>query len=248
MMRAVAQRSTVLAQSAIPVIVPSSSLTGIQANGTLTLTTALPQIYAQAWCYFPASAVSGDATGGLYYCVFTSTTQCTVYAGKQGTTLGATTAFTPFIPSTLTPVTGSGAAYTQTVGSEIALANVTLPGGAMGPNGSMFVTHTVSCAPTANAKLFRTRVGGTSIAGLSFTATDGGASFGAILSNRGNQSVQAENNAAGLYLPYTRGATATQQFNINTANSQAVTLIHQIAVDTDYSVLDGFILQVFFSP
>lgn len=231
---------SMVAQSAIPVAIPSSSLTGIQANGAVTLDTAFPVVYASVWCYFPAGAVSGDATGGFYYCVFTSTTAGTVYAGKQGTTGGATTAFTPSIPATLTPAVGSGAAYTQTTGTEIAMCNVPIPGGSMGPNGILMVNHVVSCAPTANAKLFRTRLGGTAIAGLSFASTDGGASFGAIIQNRGSQSVQMENNAAGLYLPHSRGANATQQFTINTAVTQALTLNNQIGVASDYAVMDAF--------
>lgn len=235
---------SVLAQSALPVAIPSSSATGIQANGTVTLDTAFPVTYASIWCYFPAGAVSGDATGGFYYCVFTSATAGTVYAGKQGTTGGATTAFTPSIPATLTPVTGSGAGYTQTTGSEIAMCNVPVPGGSMGPNGVLMVTHVVSFAPVANTKLFRTRLGGTAIAGLSFASTDGGATFGAIIQNRGSQSVQMENNAAGLYLPYSRGSNATQQFNINTAVTQPLTLVNQIGVASDYAVMDAFSIKL----
>jgi hypothetical protein len=53
-----------LSESGIPVMVANSGT--IATNGTVTLGTALPTTYAAAFCYFPASAVSGDSTVTLF--------------------------------------------------------------------------------------------------------------------------------------------------------------------------------------
>lgn len=236
-------RPTILAVTGLAVILPSDGT--IATNGTVTLTTALPTTYAQAWCFFPAGAVSGDATGGLYYCVFSSTTQATVYAGKQGGATGATAAFVPFVPTNLVPVTGSNLAYPQLLATEIALINVTIPAGALGPNGALRVEHSVSLASSAGTKLFRTRLGGTAAAGISGPFTDLSANFGCYIANRNNQALQVCINSGGVYSPYGRGASAANYMAVNTANQTALTLTHQIGLATDYSILESTLVNLY---
>jgi hypothetical protein len=140
----------ILAASGIPVMVANSGT--IATAGVVTLGTALPAQYRGCFMYFPASAVVGDSTGGIYYVdMDTSTTVGTVYAGKYGVANGVTTAFSPQIPSTLTAVVGSNSAYT---GSTTAtnLINVAIPAGAIGNNGVVRVTVNWTTNNSAGAK------------------------------------------------------------------------------------------------
>src|SRR5574337_1133130 len=67
----------ILAQSGVPVIVVPNGT--VDANGTITLGTALSIVYAGgAWIRLPAGAVVGGSAG-LYWCVFSFTTQGQVY-------------------------------------------------------------------------------------------------------------------------------------------------------------------------
>ena len=68
----------------------------------------LPSIY-RGYAYFPAGAITAGA--GTYWCVGTSTSACNVYQAQFGTN-----GF-PIPPTTLTAVTGTNTAYTQTTGS-----------------------------------------------------------------------------------------------------------------------------------
>ena len=66
-----AKSTFVVARSAIPVILAPNGT--IATNGTVTLGTALPLVYASAWVRFPAGAVVGGLAG-LYFVKFSSTT------------------------------------------------------------------------------------------------------------------------------------------------------------------------------
>jgi hypothetical protein len=194
MLRAVSQSgsSRVIAQSGFPLILPRSGT--IATNGTVTWALAtIPNFFAgfKAWCFFPAGAVSGDATGGLYYCVFTSTTQATVYQGKVGGASGVTSSFVPFVPTSLTPVTGSNAAFVQTSASLINFANVPVPGGSMGPNGRLVITTRGEPFSDAFLKRFVVAFGGQNIADMTLVDNLGNAppfSAQTFVTNRSNQS------------------------------------------------------------
>lgn len=241
MLRAVAQRGTVLGQTGLPVIVPSTSTTGIQANGTLTVDTALAMTYPQAWCYFPAGAVSGDATGGLYYCVFSSTTQGTVYAGKIGGANGVSSTFTPYVPTTLTPVVGSGAGYTQSTG-KINVLQVVVPGGSMGPEGSLNWQADIATNNNANSKTsyydFSTgSFSGNNLASLTFTRINRWAANRGVVNSQYVTPIPTATSTTAPALPNT---------TINTAVSQPFVLAFQLAVATDWMAVEFFNLQVYY--
>ncbi|OXE37469.1 MAG: hypothetical protein CGW95_01390, partial [Phenylobacterium zucineum] len=103
----------ILAQTAVPVILPSSGSSN--ATGQITLTTALPyQPSGTVQIYLPTGVVTAGSAGtgaGLYSVVFSTTAICQI----QGTGI----------------VTANGA-YTQTTAADLTLATVTVPGGAMG--------------------------------------------------------------------------------------------------------------------
>lgn len=226
----------VLKQSAVPVILAPNGT--VATNGTITLGTALPTTYSGgAWVRLPAGAVSGGLAG-LYWTVFSSTT---VGAVKTNF-VDVATAFTPYIPSgTLVAETGSNAAYTQTSASDITLANITVAGGLMGPNGALRVSPKSSWANNANAKTVKVLLSNFAVASYSVPST---LTSSPILDvrNRGSQSLQigfatATDRNFGVVAAYSYGA-------IDTGANQPLTFTGQLAVATDYIVLEGFTVEV----
>jgi len=227
-----------LSESGIPVMVANSGT--IATNGTVTLGTALPTTYASAFCYFPASAVSGDATGGIYYVVFSSTTVGVVYAGKYGVANGVgAVAFTPVIPTgTLTAVTGSNSAYTGST-TETYLVNVTLPAGSMGNNGQVVITSNWATNNSAGAKTGKNYLSTTVIGtNSSYTTSTGGSSMNSIR-NRGVLNVQSTQLIGGA------SASGHVYAAVDTSVSVPITISGTIATATDNVILEGFTVQLF---
>ena len=228
----------ILSESGIPVIVANTGT--IATSGTVTLGTALPTTYANAFVYFPASAVSGDSTGGIYYVVFSSTTVGVVYAGKYGVANGVgAVAFTPVAPTgTLTAVTGSNSSFTGST-TETTLINVTLPAGSMGNNGQVVVTANWSCNNSAGAKAGAVYFGGTVIGtSSSYTTSTGGSSMNSIR-NRGVLNVQSTQLIGGA------SASGHVYTAVDTSASVPIVISGTIGTATDNIILEGFTVQLF---
>jgi hypothetical protein len=217
----------VLASSGMPVIlVPNGT---IATNGSVTLGTALPVIFPQAWCFFPAGAVVGGLAG-LYYVTFSSTTVGQVYTNYADASLGA---FRPTVPVTLVAAVGSNSAYTQTTGSDITLVNTALPGGAMGANGCIRKTTMWAVNNT----------GGNKTAKLGFS---GGLIQSTVVTTSTATRIQVEFKNLGdvahqtVYPSFGSVGTTTGALvlgTVNTANPQNIVVTAQIAVATDYCAL-----------
>jgi hypothetical protein len=226
----------VLGVAGIPVAVANTGT--IATAGAITLGTALPRIYPAIWLYFPASAVVGDATGGLYFCVMTSTTVGTVYAGKQGVANGVTASFQPTVPTTLVAVVGSNAEYT---GSTTAtnLVNVTIPAGTIGLNGSARVTvnwtsNNSGGAKTGKVFLLTTQVGVSS----AYTSSTGGTQMISIR-NAGTAAFNSSQVVGGI-------ATSAAVYSaVDTAAATYIGIQGTVAVATDFMVLEGYTVEVF---
>ena len=222
-----------LSESGIPVIVANTGT--IATSGTVTLGTALPTTYANAFVYFPASAVSGDSTGGIYYVVFSSTTVGVVYAGKYGVANGVgAVAFTPVVPSgTLTAVTGSNSSFTGST-TETTLINVTVPAGSIGNNGQIVVTANWACNNSAGAKAGVVYLGGTAVgSSSSYTTSTGGSSMNSVR-NRGILTKQVSQLVGGA------STDANVYTSIDTSVDKAITITGDTATATDHIILEGF--------
>ena len=221
-----------LSQAAVPVILAPNGT--VATNGTITLGTALPTIYANAWVRLPAGAVVGGLAG-LYYATFSSTT-----VGVITTTfVDAASAFTPYIPASTVVAVGSNSAYTQTTAADITLCNVTVPGGLMGANGAFRARVAYSAINNANQKLINTKLAASLLAG-GFGITSGAVSNTDVkAANRGSQSAQLSSIAS------TAGVTAYGAYStVNTAIDQPLTFTGQIATATDFIVLEGYSVEV----
>jgi hypothetical protein len=135
-------------------------------NGAVSAMTVLPTTYAGgAWLYLPANAIQAGSAAGFYWFVASSTTAGTVYNstwdGSGIPALGTTTAFVS---------TGPGA-FTGIATGEITAATVTVPAGAMGPNGRLRLALDFNHNTAAGNKFARVKFGGTSIAAQTFSTT-----------------------------------------------------------------------------
>lgn len=137
-----------LAQSALPIIYPSSGTIG--NNGALTLTTALPSTFEAAFMYFPANAIAAGVAAGLYYVVMSSTTVGVIY---NNTFPSSGIAEIPASPTAFV-TTGPGA-YTQTTASDILVAAIPVQANSMGPRGAVDLQATTHCLNNANAKQWK---------------------------------------------------------------------------------------------
>lgn len=224
-----------IGQSAVPVILAPNGT--VAADGTITLGTALPTIYANAWVRLPAGAVVGGLAG-LYFAAFSSTT-----VGRIKTNfVDASTAFTPYIPTGTVAAVGSGSAYTQTTAADITLANINVPGGLMGANGALRNLAKFATNNTAGAKGAKCLYASTPVSQNTTITSQLGYDLRCSLQNRGvlNQQLgTGDNNDAGNSFIGTHRVASN-----DTSISQPLTFIGQIAVATDYIILEGFTVEV----
>lgn len=174
--------------SNLPVVIPSSGT--MAANGAVTITTGLNAALATAplWLFFPAGAVYAGSVAGLYYTQMATTTTGTVfdnvYAGGSNAA-----------PVSPTPIVAAGpGAYTQSL-VEITLFSGTLPGGLIGPNGSIQSHAIAQYTNSANAKTLRHKLG-TTVYGSYTASTSASASHNAFIENLGaaNRNIGYPNN------------------------------------------------------
>ena len=202
----------ILAQKAVPVVLAPSG-TWTSTDGALTLGTALT--YVPSGVVQICLAASGIVAAGLYWATFSSTTACQVYTDAAGTQK---------------PVTTAGA-YTAST-AEQTLVSVTVPGGAMGPNGALKVLTSVTPVSNGNSKIVRTRFDGQLVPPSAVTfSTNGGATL-CMIRNRGVGS-QVFSAAVGT-------ASSTPSFgSVDTTVDRALTVTGQLSVPTDWIIYEG---------
>lgn len=221
-----------IAASAIPFIIAP---TGTMANnGAITLGTALPTTYANAYVFLPASAISAGSAAAWYFAQFSSATLGTVFNNTY-------VSGTPAIPAPVGFVTTGPGAYTGIITLQNAVA-INIPGNSMGPNGTIRYSFTMTVPNNANSK--------TVIAAYSsfapsntVTTTTATASVVRSFSNRGVTNSQVNDGGQGLLGPGLGGGPP-QFAAIDSTQTQVFLLEAQLAVATDYIVLEKFLIEV----
>jgi hypothetical protein len=227
--------------SALACMVPSSG--SVAANGALTLTTAVPTSGGYTWgcyMYFPANAVYSSSVAGLYFVVMSSTTLGTIYDNR----LAADSP--PSVPTTLVPIVAAGpGAYTQTT-SPVDLTTITLPANMLGANGWMLCAPTWAFPNNANNKVISLVLGSSNI--YAKTRTTATQEMPLIdIRNRGVVNRQF----AGWGSSGTPGTASTAGFTNSSVDTSAATNVivrGQLAVATDYIILESLSLTAFPFP
>jgi len=222
--------SVVLGTSGVPSgVAPTGSVAG---NGALTLGTALNTTYdLGVFLYFPAGAVYAGSAAGSYWCVMSSTTLGTIYGDVLGTGWPSTS-----VPASPTAIVAAGpGAYTGST-SEITVATLTVRGGCMGDNGQIQMSIKDARINNANLKTVRTRFAGTNL-GFANSATNASAITNVMtVTNAGSASRQF--SVLGISDSLGGTVTAPTYDSVNTAVDFALTITEQLAVATDYVVIN----------
>lgn len=221
-----------LAGDAIPsILAPSGTMA---ANGAFTLGTALPTAYANAYMYLPLNAIATGSAAGWYFTQMTSVTLGTVFNNTYVS--GPRT-----IPVTVPFVTTGPGAWTGVITSQTAVS-ISIPGNVMGPNGIIRHAFTMSVPNNGNSKtvnaLYATLTSASAVA-----TTSASVSVVRSFSNRGITNSQVTDGGGGLF--GTGVSNGLAQFAaIDSTQAQTFALNAQLAVATDYIVLERFLIEV----
>ncbi len=226
----------VLAQSAMPIVLPPNSTATAPSNGAFTLATALPRTLGSCYMYFPANALYSGSAQACYYVIMTSTTQGTaynnIYTGGQ-----------PLIPATPTGIVGTGAAWTQITGAAILLAQANIPANVMGQNGQVEFRFDWEATNTSGNKTVATLFGGSNIGSdTETTLANGRGNLWHMVRNAGAPNVQT------CYTS-TSGVPGTSSFAptvmaVDTTRGQTMLVEGNIATATDWIIITSFSFTV----
>lgn len=214
----------ILGQSAVPAGLATSGT--LLANGTFTIGTAYPTVYANPgiWIRFPGSAlVSGTDT--WLWCVMSSTTAGTAYTDQ---TLS-------------TPAVGTGLAYTG-YSSEWILVDLPYKGGFLGPNGRIEVDMQCSINNSAGIKQPFWRMGANPAPSLVMSATSSTHTNVSICASshiRGNQAQEVNSRRSN-----TSNTVVSTITNIDLTVDGVVSLRLVPTVATDFIVCESYSVRV----
>jgi hypothetical protein len=226
----------VLAQWGAPVGLASSGTMG--NNGAVSGMTAHSTIYSGGiWLYYPAGAVAVGvpAAPAFLWTVMSSTTAGTVYNstwdGSGIPPLGTATAYA---------TTGPGA-FTGVSAGEITAATITIPAGAMGPNGEIFVRAIADNNTAVGNKILRVKLGAVTYMTFTQTTNQSGGLWLSIR-NAGLAALQKSawhmNSAAALV-----GAAPTFGA-VDTASATTLTFTLEKATATNHLIWGGGTVQL----
>jgi hypothetical protein len=228
--------SALFAQSAIPfILAPTGTVTGF---GLLTLGTALPTTYANAFVFLPAGALFAGSAPGWYFCQFTSATVGQLYLNTSNPP------GVPALPTILQPITiGGPGAFTGATGG-ISGVSLYLPGGTLGPNGGFRLSTLFSVPGNTDTKTLSASLGGTTIwAAALAVGTNLCLAAIATLQCRGTQNsatVVSTSEAAGIGV----GTTYPQYLTVNFQLPVNFFYTFNTATATDYIVLESWLIEI----
>lgn len=206
----------------------------VGANGAVTLGTALAKTYTGGiFLRFPAGALFSGSAAGSYWCVMSSTT--------VGTAFNNTLTDPPSAPASTTAIVDAGpGAYTGVTG-DVTVASFAVPGGFLGPNGSIRMNNENSYNTTAGNKVFKYVFGGVTLVTIARSSSGGHDSFTTRFRNVGSQAINTTSTASESV-----AATALSHIvtAINTGVSQTFSFSVNIAVATDFAVVESTCLEL----
>lgn len=165
-------------------------------------------------------------------------------APAQGQTLGP-------LPATNLPgysyVIGKSAVAVSVTGTtnETTLATITIPAGAIGPNGQVEMWIVYSTTNNANAKTPRIKLGATAYYAPAITTATTVQAFVRI-ANRNSASSQvgmAASSPVGVGMAVGSAITTSA---INTATAQDITITGQLGVGTDTMTLESYSVRIIY--
>jgi hypothetical protein len=145
-----------------------------------------------------------------------------------------------YIPAILAQ-SGVAVSVTGTL-AETTLASVTIPGGLMGPNGSLRITLLWSNTNNANAKTVQVKIDGQIVSSAN-QANNASYQHLVIVHNRGSQSAQVmmrSSQVGGL----AQNSTGTTVTAIDTSIDKVITFTGTLGVAGDTITLEGYTVEI----
>jgi hypothetical protein len=224
---------TVIPSFSLPVIcMPAGNFTTV--DGALTLGTPIVGVTLNTRTYTVYMTNSGGlSVAGLYSCVFSSTTVCQLY--NLNTLVKPTTTMTAYTPVTLSWMHG---------------VSVTIPGGAMGNNGTANIYYLVDSGGTGGNRNTAIYFGGVQV--HNYTLNNAGPWGGTAirrLKNRGSSSEQVcfTGNTSGS-IGVAGAYNAAQILNVNTASNVLAEVYFYLNSTADYVILHDFAVEIISDP
>lgn len=226
-----------LAAVAIPFIIAP---TGTMANnGAITLGTALSTTYANAYINLPANAIQAGSLAGWYFCQMSSTTVGTVFNNAYTTGL-------PAIPVAPTSFVSTGPGAYTGVTTSVTGPQLPVQANTMGPNGILRITQLSAVPLNTNSKTIGINVGATTVYALTLTGASNYANESiTTVWNRGVSNSNISMNSPGTGLGSPVSGTSLTYSSINFAATQNISFTGQLAVATDYFVMEALMIEVF---
>ena len=242
----VAPVPVVIAQSAVPIILPpgDGAAAGLQLSGTLGAFNLVGAVTLQ---YTPPNGswmVLGNAVGGIpagtYYATWSSTGAGILY----NNTLAAAGNNPNNIPASPVAFSGlaAGAWLTQSV-AALSIKVGVLSGGLLGLNGLLRWSQDESYNLSAGTKTTGFKLGASTVWSFGTSANNQNSPM-AIMRNRASQAFQfvTRSNTSIGNAPNT--TSASQQNTINTAIDNDLNVLLQISANTDCVALEGYTAEV----
>jgi len=129
--------------------------------------------------------------------------------------------------------------------AETVLAGITLPGGAMGPNGLLRITSVFSFTNSANTKSMRYRLGGLAGAALMSVSSTTSASMMTqrLVQNRNSQASQVS-GPPGFANSFGASGNPAATSSVDTASDQTIAITGQLASSSDTITLESCLVEV----
>lgn len=224
-----------ISSSGVPFVVPSSGSV-INVSGGISTITAFDYIIGASYSFFPLSALYLNSSPGWYYTVWDSTSGGVVYGNMY-------TAGEVNLPIVPTPISSTLSGYVQLTGADIAGPTYSVLARELGNNGGIEWNRVVNNNSNSNNKTYNLYFGGNWFHGYTQTTNRYSAGQG-TLKNRGVADKQISVSAN---YGDNNNASSLPKLTVNTTIMQTVSFSIQLAVATDYAIIESHFLRKYYT-
>jgi len=218
----------------------------VGTTGILTVGTAMPAAFTggyPSYIYVPVGGFGGGspASAGVYYAVWTSTTNAQIY----NNTYSSGAAAIPSSPTSLGTITGA----TWNIGALSAGAGLSyllnIPGGTLGINDTLRATFLLSGLSATNSWGFYSSLSGSSLRSVSVAANSAQSSIEARINlrNRGQLSQQICEYGFSLGEAVASSPGGPTYTAVNTALSQVLWVYPVVPAGAAYIILESILVE-----
>lgn len=225
----------------------SGSAGNFALNGAGAIITGTWNMLKGCWIYMQANFGGSSYPAGWYWAVFSSDTAGILYTDKY-------VSGKPKRPASPTPFpTNLSGAYTTTAFEVTGPTGIVIPGGSLGPNGSL-ITRIRTHGNVSGSKIFKIYLGSTCVTSINSITTGPISELSVATVNQGSESLQINSRQAGSTGVGLSGATftaGTENTSVDTTSDKVFSIGMQVfgattgcailsyaAIETTYGAAD----------